>query len=256
MELEKEKEVAKRASRKAGKILMKNFRKKKKIQKKDFKELVSNVDLKAEEVITGEIRENFPDHSITSEELGTEKGEKGYTWIIDPLDGTHNYVYGQPAFGISIALAKGKEVVLGLVNLPFYDEFYLAERDKGTFLNGERIEVSDREMDEAYILYDPQLHKREDMFDNLEKVYRNSFTMRIIGCAVTDAISVAAGRAESRIWHNTKTVDVAAGTLIVEEAGGEVSDFSGNPYEIGKTEVLVTNGTIHEDLVKVLQDAI
>jgi len=247
-----EKEVAVEASKKSAEILMDSFRKEKKVHKKEFKELVSDVDLKSEDNITGRIREEFPNHGITSEELGSEPGEGDYTWIIDPLDGTHNYIYGQPAFGISIALAKGSEVVLGVINLPLYDEIYVAEKGSGAYLNGEKIEVSDRTMDESYILYDPQLHKRDDMYENLKKVYKASFTMRIVGCAVTDATSVSAGRAESRIWHNTKTVDVAAGSIIVEEAGGKVTDFSGNPYKVGKTEVMMTNGAVHEDLVEIL----
>lgn len=251
--LEQERRVAVDACREASKVLMRYFRGEKKVLKKECKELVSNVDLESEQIIVNTIRENFPNHSITSEELGSEKGQSSYTWIIDPLDGTHNYVYGHPAFGISIALARGKEVLLGLIYLPFYDELYLAERGSGAYLNNKRINVSKREVDEAYVLYDPQLHKREGMFDNLKNVYLHTFTMRIIGCAVADAASVAAGRAEARIWHNTKTVDVAAGTLLVEEAGGRVSDFAGNPYEIGKTEVLATNTVIHADLVAMLR---
>lgn len=247
-----EKEIAIEASRKSAKILLDSFRKKKKIHKKEFKELVSNVDLESEENITSLIRDKFPNHGITSEEMGVEPGENDFTWIIDPLDGTHNYIYGQPAFGISIALAKGDRVILGVINLPFYDEIYVAERGEGAYLNGEKVEVSERTMDESYILYDPQLHKREDMFDNLEKVYRKSFNLRIIGCAVTDATSVAAGRAEARIWHNTKTVDVAAGSIIVEEAGGKVTNFSGEAYKVGMNEVMMSNENIHEDLVEIL----
>lgn len=252
LDLEKEKKVAKEAIMESGEVLMNHFRKKKKVHRKEFKELVSNVDYESEEVITEKIRDNFPKHSITSEELGKEAGETDFTWIIDPLDGTHNYIYGQPFFGISVALTRGDEVLLGLVNLPFYEELLVAERREGAYLNDEKIEVSDRTMDESFILYDPQLHKRDDMFKNLKKVYRGSFTLRIVGCAVVDVASVATGRAEARIWHNTKTVDVAAGTLIVEEAGGSATNFSGDPYKVGNTEVMVTNGTIRDDLIDIL----
>ena len=249
----KEKEVAIEASKSSAKILMDSFRGKNVIHEKDFKELVSDVDLKSEKNIISKISENFPDHGITSEELGSEPGSNDYTWIIDPLDGTHNYVYGHPAYGISIALAKGDEVILGVINLPLYNEIYVAIKGEGSYLNGEKIEVSKRTIDKSYILYDPQLHKREDMFENLKKVYSKSFKLRIVGCAVTDATSVAAGRAEARIWHNTKTVDVAAGSIIVKEAGGKVTDFSGEPYKVGKSEVIVSNSIAHQDLIDLLK---
>lgn len=251
--MKKEREVATRAIKQAGKVSLENFRREKKVRKKEFKELVSNVDLKSEEIIIQEIKKNFPNHGVTSEESGTEGGRKDYTWIIDPIDGTHNYIYGQPAFGISIALAHKREVIMGLISLPFYDELFYAEKNNGAYLNGGQIEVSNRDkLDEAYILYDPQLHKREDMFSNLRKIYRESFTLRIMGCAVSDASSVAMGRADARIWHNTKTTDVAAGTLLVKEAGGKATDFSGNPYKLGDAEVLVSNGKIHDELIEIL----
>ena len=251
--LEKERKVATLAIKKAGKVSLENFRKETKVREKEFKELVSNVDLKSEEIIIHEIKKNFPDHGITSEELGTEGGQEDYTWIIDPLDGTHNYIYGQPAFGISIALAHEREVIMGLIYMPFYDELFYAEKNNGAYCNRRQIRVSNRDkLSEAYILYDPQLHKRKDMFDNLRRVSRKSFTLRIIGCAVSDASSVATGRADARVWHNTKITDVAAGTLLVKEAGGKVTDFSGNPYKLGNTEVLASNGKIHDELISIL----
>jgi len=247
-----EKDVAVRAIKKAGEVLMEHFRKEKDVRKKDFKELVSNVDIKSEGIIIQEIKGHFPNHSVVSEEVGTQETRSPYTWIIDPLDGTHNYVYGQPMFGISIALMEKDQVILGVIYLPFFDELYLAEHGSGAFLNGRRLEVSKRTIEEAYILYDPQLHKRDDMFENLKKVYTGCFTLRITGCAVYDAASVASGRADARIWHKTKTVDVAAGVLLVREAGGKVSNFRGEPYKVGSTEVIVTNGVIHKDLIHIL----
>jgi len=215
---------------------------------------VTNVDIESERLIIPMIKKNFPQHRFLSEELGRVSGRKDYVWIIDPLDGTHNYAYGQPAFGLSIALAHMKEVILGVINLPFYGELFYAEKGNGAYLNGELIHPSNvNKLSEAYILYDPQLHKRDDMFDNVSKLYPKCFTLRIIGCAVVDACSVASGRAEARIWHKTKTVDVAAGTLIVKEAGGEATDFNGNPYTLGSTEVIVSNAKIHDELVDALR---
>jgi len=251
------KEVAIKAAKEAGKILLDNFRRVKEVRMKEVRELLSNVDLESEERIIQIIKKSFPQHTFLSEEMGKERGQQDYVWIIDPLDGTHNYIYGQPAFGLSIALAQQNEVILGVINLPFYGELFYAEKGKGAYLNGRLIHPSDIDkLSEAYILYDPQLHKRNDMFDNLARLYPKCFTLRIFGCAVYDACSVASGRAEARIWHKTKTVDVAAGSLIVKEAGGKVTDFNGNPYSLGSTEVIVSNGKIHDELVNVLKHKI
>lgn len=247
-------EVAVKAAKEAGRIMLDSFRREKEVRVKEARELVSSVDIESERRIAQEIRENFPEHSFISEELGGGSGREDYVWIIDPLDGTHNYIYGQPAFGLSIALAHQDEVILGVINLPFYGELFYAEKGKGAYLNGRRVHPSDVDkLSEAYIFYDPQLHKRKDMFDNLMKLYPKCFSLRIIGCAVHDACSVASGRAEARIWHKTKTVDVAAGTLIVQEAGGKATDFNGNPHTLGSTEVIVSNGKIHDELVDVLK---
>ena len=247
-------EVAIKAAKEASKILLDSFRREKRVRRKEARELVSNVDVESDKRIAQIIKKNFPQHMLISEELGRERGREDYVWIIDPLDGTHNYIYGQPAFGLSIALAHQDEVLLGVINLPFYGELYYAEKGKGAYLNGKPIHPSDVDkLSKAYIFYDPQLHKRKDMFENLMKLYSKCFTLRIIGCAVHDACSVASGRAEARIWHKTKTVDVAAGTLIVREAGGKATDFNGNPYTLGSTEVIVSNGKIHDELVDILE---
>lgn len=246
--------IALQAARESGEIVLHGFRKKKKVHMKEARELVSNFDLKSEKQIIQIIEKNFPDHTIISEELGTEQGREDYTWIIDPLDGTHNYISGQPAFGLSIALVHHREVKLGVIDLPFYGELFHAEKGKGSYLNDQPIHPSEVDnLSEAYILYDPQLHKRKDMFGNLSKLYSECFTIRIIGSAVVDACSVAAGRAEARIWHKTKTVDVAAASLIVQEAGGKVTDFNGAPYRLGNTEVIASNGKIHGELIDLLK---
>ena len=248
------KDVAIQAAKEAGKILLDNFRREKEVRVKEARELLSNVDLESEKRILQMIKETFPQHTFISEELGMERGREDYIWIIDPLDGTHNYIYGQPAFGLSIALAHQDEVILGVISLPFYGELFYAEKGRGAYLNNKPISPSNiAKLSEAYIFYDPQLHKRKDMFDNLVKLYPKCFTLRIFGCAVYDACSVASGRAEARIWHKTKTVDVAAGTLIVKEAGGKVTDFNGNPFSLGSTEVIVSNGKIHDELVDILK---
>jgi len=249
------KDVAIEASRKAGKILMDNFEKKKQVHHKEAKELVTNVDVEAEEVIINTIRERFPNHKFESEELGKEKyTAEDYVWIVDPLDGTHNYTYGIPFFNTSIALARGGQLILGAIYDPVHDKMFYAERGKGASVNEEPTHVSDRAtLSEALVMYDNQFHKRDDMFPNLQRIYPKIFTVRISGSAATDACLVASGVADARIWHKTKVVDVAAGVVIVEEAGGRATDFRSNPLQLGGTEVIVSNGRILPELVAALK---
>lgn len=249
------KDVAIEASRRAGRILMDNLEEKKQVHHKEAKELVTNVDLEAEGVIMKIIRDEFPSHKFESEELGKEKyTAEDYVWILDPLDGTHNYAYGVPFFDTSIALAYGGELILGTIYDPVHNKMFYAERGKGAFVNGQRIHVADRtKLSEALIMYDNQFHKREDMFANFQKIYPKVFTVRISGSAATDACLVASGIADARIWHKTKVVDVAAGIVIVEEAGGKATDFKGTPLQLGGTEVIVSNGKILPELVAALE---
>jgi myo-inositol-1(or 4)-monophosphatase len=248
-------DVAVEACKSAGKILLGSFQKKKQIHHKEARELVTDVDIEAEDIIIKTIREKFPTHKFESEELGKEKyTAQDYVWIVDPLDGTHNYTYGIPFFNTSIALARGGEIIVGAIYAPLQDHMFYAEKGKGAFIDGEPIRVSDRsKLSEALIMYDNQFHKREDMFINFQKIYAKIFTVRISGSAATDACLVASGVADARIWHKTKTVDVAAGVLIVEEAGGKATDFKGNPLQLGGTEVIVSNGKILPELVAALK---
>ena len=132
------KDAAIEASKKAGKILMENFEKKKQVHHKEAKELVTNVDVESEGIIVKTIRDKFPKHKFESEELGKEKyTEEDYVWIVDPLDGTHNYTYGIPFFNTSIALARGGQLILGAIYDPVHDKMYYAERGKGAFVNGQ-----------------------------------------------------------------------------------------------------------------------
>ena len=248
-------DVAVDAAKKAGKIVKDNFEKKKQVRHKEVKELVTNVDVEAEGVIIKTIRQKFPNHKFESEELGKEKcTPEDYVWIVDPLDGTHNYTYGVPFFSTSIALARGGQLILGAIYDPVRDKMFLAEKGKGAYVNGQPIRVSDRgKLSEALVMYDNQFHKREDMFTNFQRIYPKIFTVRISGSAATDACLVASGVADARIWHKTKVVDVAAGVIIVEEAGGKATDFKGSPLQLGGTEVIVSNGKVLPELVAALK---
>jgi myo-inositol-1(or 4)-monophosphatase len=248
------KDVAIEASKKAGEILVKNFGKKNEVRRKEAKELVTNVDIESEDMIVRTIREKFPSHKFESEELGKEKyTAEDYVWIVDPIDGTHNYTYGIPVFNTSIALARGGQLILGAIYDPVHDMMYYAEKGKGAFVNGQATHVSERSsLSEALIMYDNQFQRRDDVFPNLQRLYPRIFTVRISGSAAADACLVASGVADGRIWHKTKVFDVAAGIVIVEEAGGKATNFRGNPLQLGATEVMVSNGKILPELVAAL----
>lgn len=133
-----------KAAKEAGKVLMKNYGKIKNIKTKEKNSYVTNIDLESEKTIFSIIRKKFPEHNIISEESGSLNKKSEYTWYIDPLDGTHNYINNIPIFGVSIALAQNKIVKYGAICLPYFNEFYIAEKGKGAFLNGKRIKVSNK----------------------------------------------------------------------------------------------------------------
>jgi len=242
-----------KAIKTAGEVVNKHRKNVKEISMKSYKDFVTNVDLESEKTIVGLIREKFPDHIIHSEEMGTEEKKSEYMWIIDPLDGTHNYMFNIPFFGISIALARNKEIIMGAIYLPAFDELFFAEKGKGAFLNGKPIKAASQEnLIESLILYDNQFHKHEDMLPNYVKIVDKAFTTRIMGSAVCDLCSVARGYANARIFHKPKLCDFAAGALIVEEAGGKATDFWGNPWNIETKNLIASNGKIHDELLKLL----
>lgn len=246
------KETMLAAIKEGGKIVNEYRGKIKEIKMKSYKDFVTEVDLKSEEAIINIIKEKFPEHAIYSEEIGVKEGRENYTWIIDPLDGTHNYIFNIPFFGVSIALAKGKEVIMGAIYLPAFDELFFAERGKGAFLNGKPISVAKHGLSESLILYDNQFHKHEHMLPNFTRIVDKVFTTRIFGSAVCDLCSVARGYANARIFHKPKLCDFAAGALIVEEAGGRATDFHGNPWNIETKNLVASNGVIHNELLKIL----
>jgi len=247
------KETMIEAIKKAGKVVNEERGKIEEVRMKSYKDFVTSVDLKSEEIIVKTIKERFPEHTIYSEEMGTENKSSEYMWIIDPLDGTHNYMFNIPFFGISIALARGKDVLMGAVYLPAFDELFFAEKGRGAFLNGKPINVAPHKLPESLVLYDNQFHNHKDMLPNFAKIAEKVFTTRIMGSAVCDLTSVARGYANARIFHKPKLCDFAAGALIVEEAGGKATDFQGNNWNIETKNLIASNGIIHNDLLQILK---
>ncbi|MBN2282101.1 MAG: inositol monophosphatase [Candidatus Marinimicrobia bacterium] len=217
-------------------------------------DMVTKIDLGAEKIILDKIRSAFPDHSIITEESDDKETTSDYRWIIDPLDGTTNFVHAFPFVSVSIALEYQREVVMGIVNNPFMKEYFFAETGNGAFLNDQPIHVSENETLNRSLLATGFPYVVSEKFERnmalFSKIYRQTQGVRRAGSAAVDLCYVACGRLDGFWEFELNPWDVAAGSLIVKEAGGKLSDFSGNRLNIFKREILATNGLIHAELLK------
>lgn len=228
----------------------------------DFKgeiDLVTEADRASEEIITSRIQKLFPDHDIIAEECTNIARGSDYRWIIDPLDGTTNYAHGYPVFCVSIALQRVGEVILGVIYNPMLDELFVAERGEGAFLQGREIHVSTtKRLTRGLVATGFPYDIRENCRDAL--AYFNEMipvaqAIRRPGSAALDLAYVAAGRFDGFWELRLKPWDTAAGWLMVEEAGGVVTDLTGKPYCLESASIVASNGWIHEELVEVLGHA-
>ncbi len=250
-------DVAVAAARQAAIVLMERFGDVIHVASKDkvHKELVTDVDLQVEGEIITVIKEDYPNHSILSEEQGSLYTASEYKWIIDPLDGTHNFARRLPIFGTSIALEHKGEVVLGVIGLPYFDEIYTAERGKGAYLNGEEIHVSNTGLSQSLMIYDTKLRvNREPMVASLSDLVPEVFIIRMFGCATWDLSLIAKGQADFDVDFTAKPWDLAAGALIVQEAGGKVTDLQGNPWNAYTQGYVASNGKVHEEVLGIINE--
>ncbi len=248
--------LASEAARQAGKVLREGLGKRKRIEYKGEINLVTEIDRRAERVITKLIRASYPEHAILAEEGESKKGRTGYKWIIDPLDGTTNYAHGYPCFCSSIALEQEGKIILGVVYDPLRDELFSAEKAKGAHLNGKRISVSStgrliRSLLATGFTYDIKRDQRN--LKHFRNFILSSQAIRRDGSAALDLCYLGAGRFDGFWELKLSAWDVAAGALIVEEAGGKVTDFRGGKFSIYSREILASNGRIHQEMIGILQ---
>jgi len=250
------KKIARTAVNKAGKLLLKEYKNfdRTKIKLKSHHEILTRADLLSEEIIIREIRKNFPHHQILSEESGETKGASDYLWIIDPLDGTTNFSMHNPLWSISLALALQKEIVLGLVYAPFLGESFIAEKDKGAKLNNKKVQVS--EILKGKVL-NTFCHGREEK--HVKKAIKyyayqklHALDCRQLGSAAIELAYVASGRIESIVIPGANSWDVAAGVLLVREAGGRITDFKGKEWNIDSIDMIASNGKVHSEILNVI----
>ena len=247
-------EAAVEIAQEAGKILIEELSRPLDIAYKgDEVDLVTQADKRSERFIVERLTKYFPDHAIAAEEgTGHESASASeYRWHVDPLDGTTNFAHGYPFFCVSIALAQRDTLLAAAVFNPFYNELFTAARGEGATFNGKKIHVSKVATLSTSLLCTGFPVRNRKASPNLQ--YYGDFTqhshgVRRDGSAALDLAAVAAGRFDAFWEFNLQKWDTAAGVLLVEEAGGKVSDFAGNPYQLGGPVILATNGLIHEEM--------
>ena len=256
MEIEIIRKVALRAAKEAGAILREGLEQARTIEYKGDKNIVTDVDRRSEEAIAALVRRELPGHSLVSEEGTRLQGNSGYCWFVDPLDGTTNYAHGYPCFSVSIGVEKDGELVYGVVYDPTLEEVFTAERGGGAFLNGKRLRVSAVSRLSNSLLatgFPPDVATaKENNLDHFANFMKRAQAVRRPGSAALDLCYVAAGQFDGFWELRLNAWDVAAGPLLVTEAGGRVTDLRGQPFRLSKPQIVANNGLIHEEMLAVL----
>ncbi len=250
-------EVALAAAREAGEIIMRRFRRLEGVRKKGQVDLVTAADLESEAAIVDRIRQAFPDHAIIAEEGDYQQTVPSqYRWVIDPLDGTTNYIHGWPLFAVSIGLQVTNETVVGVVLNPAQGEEFVAVKDRGATLNGEPIQVSgvDHLQEALLVTGFPYTHDRVfyESFELFRELYDRCQGIRRLGSAALDLCYIATGRFEAFYEAHLHPWDICAGALICKEAGGLATDWRGGQLPFSAERVLASNGLIHTEMLAAL----
>jgi myo-inositol-1(or 4)-monophosphatase len=253
--------VATQAALRAGALLRSGFETDFSISAKaGVQNLVTEYDTAAEKLIITEIHKHFPEHSILAEESGsTIKNTNTVVWIIDPLDGTVNFAHGVPVFSVSIAATVEGKVVCGVIYQPMTNELFVAEKNKGAYLNGRKLSVSNTERFENALMSTgfPYNVDKDPLqcIEKFAKIQTQGVPIRRLGSAAIDLAYLAAGRFDTFWEVGLHPWDVAAGKLLIEEAGGTVTAWDGSLHEvIGYHTILATNGRLHTLMVNQLKD--
>lgn len=247
-------EVAIDTAREAGELLCARREEPYNLQSKGLRDVVTDVDLEAQALISERLLARFPDHAIWAEEGdASSAGAKAqYTWIVDPLDGTNNYSRRLPTFSVSIALAQGQQVLLGAVYEPLRDYLFHCRREGGAFLNGRQLQVSQTsEWDQAIVACDwaHEQPVRRQVLDIINQIAPEIYTVRTLGSAALGFCYVAAGWLDAYFSLRLNPWDIATGALLVQEAGGRVTSSQGKPWRLEKGGYLASNGALHRHLV-------
>lgn len=248
------------AARLAGDIIMKNLGHLSKgdIQNKQAFDFVTKVDRWSEAVIVQTIREKFPSHSFLAEETLTQPGTDSYRWIIDPLDGTTNYIHSYPMFSVSIALEYKGEILVGVVFDPLKDELFHGIKGRGASLNNSPIRVSEINLLGNSLIATGFPFRKKDLLDLYLQAFKSIFyevsDLRRAGSAAIDLAYIAAGRFEGFFELNLSPWDIAAGSLLIREAGGYVTDFGGGKDYLSTGNVVAGNKDVQDKILKKIEE--
>ncbi len=251
-------QTAEDAAKKAGEKIKSDFYQSKDFEKKGIRDLVTETDKQAEKIITELIKKKYPAHSILAEEETNIKKTEEYRWIIDPLDGTTNFVHSLPFVSVSIALEVDQKVVIGLVYNPVLDELFWAETGNGAYFNNKRLAVSQTKTLRDSLLTTGFAYKREGYIDWLQEVLGRFLLkcrdVRRYGSAALDLCYLAKGSYDGYYELNLNAWDVAAGSLIVSESGGKVLQILGNEFDLYKPDILATNSFVTNEMLEILKE--
>jgi myo-inositol-1(or 4)-monophosphatase len=250
------KNIAIKAVKAAGEIIKNNTGQIREISFKQKNDYLTNIDIEAENTIKEIIGSVFPEHSFFSEEseLSTKTAE--FTWFVDPLSSTINYIHGFPHFATAVALRERKNTLFACVLDPMYDELFYAEKGKGAFLNEQKIQVSSVDaLANAMVflgLYMKGERKIDENIPYLKNMLNNISDYRRIGSTALQFCYVACGRADAYTHNNSDIFAIPAGKLILEEAGGRLTDFGGNEWDLESKNIVATNNLLHEEIITIL----
>ncbi len=244
--------IAIKAARKAGEIAKKDFLKPQVAKIKDHHEFVTKTDLKCERAIIKIIKSKFPKHSIWSEERAEENNKSKYEWVIDPLDGTHNFMKNNAVFGHSIALTKNKKTLLGVIYFPIMNHMYCGIRGRGVRLNKKIVRVSKTK---SFVMLGVNYFQsmNEKQLKILMKIIKRGADIRIMGSACYNFCLVANGGYACYFEKELKPGDFAAGAFLVEEAGGRVTRDDGKAWDLETKNFIASNSIMHNKLLKILK---
>jgi len=257
MDLDRAKKISREAVKEAGRLLMENIDKVKEVSFKAKSDIVTDIDIRSEKIIVDKIKANFPEHSILSEESGFSDQHSEYLWIMDPIDGTMNYFYASAPFRVALCLTYKRQPLISAIYNPIKDEMYFAEAGQGATLNGRRITVSDNfELEKTIVMIHISSKKdaRARTILALDSIFKKTLHMRMFGSGLAAMSYIASGKFD--VFFNVRTYpwDILPGALLVQEAGGVVTDIEGNKITTESTSVLATNGKVHDQMLQLLKD--
>jgi len=235
----------------AGKISLKHFRRIDKVSFKSKQDIVTVADTEIEEFLINEIEHAFPEHGILAEETGIHKGKSDYLWVIDPVDGTVNYAAGLPYFAVSIGLAFKEQLILGVVFDPYQNDFMYAEKGKGAYINGRRIRIGgESKLINCLVATDLGHERSRQIVGRLKSLLPVTRAVRIMGAASRGLVDTALDRFQAYVHNDIQPWDAAAAYVVIKEAGGDVINFKGKPWQLHDRTIIASNKTLSKKLLK------